>query len=95
MTVGHIQVWHGTADRTSGDLKNQILVMKNGRIKSKRASRSAKRIRSLRAGWTFKKGNLVLSRLKAMQLPPKRHQERRRDQSVVDRNADKYLKLTE
>lgn len=58
MTVGtRAQVWHGTADRTSGGLKKSDLVMKNGRIKSKRASRSAKKNQNLKnAGWTFKKG---------------------------------------
>ena len=59
MTVGtRAQVWHGTADRTSGGLKKSDLVMKNGRIKSKRASRSAKKNQNLKkAGWTFKKGD--------------------------------------
>ena len=58
MTVGtRAQVWNGTADRTSGGLKKSDLVMKNGRIKSKRASRSAKKNQNLKkAGWTFKKG---------------------------------------
>ena len=58
MSVGtRAQVWHGTADRTSGGLKKSDLVMKNGRIKSKRASRSAKKNQNLKkAGWTFKKG---------------------------------------
>ena len=58
MTVGtRAQVWHGTADRTSGGLKKADLVMKNGRIKSRRASRSAKKNQNLKkAGWTFKKG---------------------------------------
>ena len=38
-------------------LKKSDLVMKNGRIKSKRASRSAKKNQNLKkAGWTFKKG---------------------------------------
>mgnify|MGYP006081488017 CR=1 FL=1 len=58
MTVGtRAQVWHGTADRTSGGLTKTDLFMKNGRLRSKRASRSAKKNQNLkRAGWTFKKG---------------------------------------
>lgn len=58
MVVGtRAQVWHGTADRTSGGLKKSDLIMKNGRIKSKKASRSAKSNQNLKkAGWTFKKG---------------------------------------
>ena len=58
MTVGtRAQVWHGTADRTAGGLTKKDLFMKNGRIRSKRASRSAKNNKNLKkAGWTFKKG---------------------------------------
>jgi hypothetical protein len=58
MTVGtRAQVWHGTADRTSGGLTKTDLFMKNGRLRSKRASRSAKKNQNLKnAGWTFKKG---------------------------------------
>lgn len=65
MTVGtRAQVWHGTADRTSGGLKKSDLVMKNGRIKSKRASLSAKKNQNLKkAGWTFKKGEFGAVRI--------------------------------
>lgn len=65
MTVGtRAQVWHGTADRTSGGLKKADLVMKNGRIKSRRASRSAKKNQNLKkAGWTFKKGEFGAVRI--------------------------------
>jgi hypothetical protein len=58
MTVGtRAQVWHDTADKTSGGLTKSDLFMKNGRIKSKRASRSSKKNQNLKnAGWTFKKG---------------------------------------
>ena len=57
-TVGsRAQVWHGTAKKTSGGLTKQNLFKKNGRIRSKRASTSAKRNQNLKnAGWTFKKG---------------------------------------
>lgn len=51
------QVWHGTAEKTQGGLRKKDLVMKRGRIRSRKASRSAKRNGNLRkAGWTFKKG---------------------------------------
>ena len=65
MVVGtRAQVWHGTADRTSGGLKKSDLVMKNGRIKSKRASLSAKNNQNLKkAGWTFKKGEFGAVRI--------------------------------
>ena len=65
MVVGtRAQVWHGTADRTSGGLKKSDLVMKNGRIKSKKASRSAKNNQNLKkAGWTFKKGEFGAVRI--------------------------------
>jgi hypothetical protein len=65
MVVGtRAQVWHGTADRTSGGLKKSDLVMKNGRIKSKRASRSAKNNQNLKkSGWTFKKGEFGAVRI--------------------------------
>ena len=65
MVVGtRAQVWHGTADRTSGGLRKSDLVMKNGRIKSKKASRSAKSNQNLKkAGWTFKKGEFGAVRI--------------------------------
>ena len=51
------QVWHGTAEKTSGGLTKKDLVMKKGRIRSRRASQSAKRNNNLKkAGWTFEKG---------------------------------------
>jgi hypothetical protein len=58
MVVGsRAQVWHETADKTSGGLTRDDLMMKDGRIKSKRASRSAKKNKNLvKAGWTTKKG---------------------------------------
>ena len=58
MVVGsRAQVFHGNADKTSGGLTKSDLMMKDGRIKSRRASRSAKKNRNLvKAGWTTKKG---------------------------------------
>ena len=57
-TVGsRAQVWNGNAMKTSGGLTKKDLFKKKGRIRSRRASRSAKRNQNLKnAGWTFKKG---------------------------------------
>ena len=58
------QVWNGTADKTSGGLYKKDLVKKNGRLRSKKASRSAKRTNNLKeAGWTHKKGEFGAIRI--------------------------------
>ena len=64
-TVGtRAQVWHGTAKKTSGGLTKKDLMMKNGRIKSRRASQKAKRNNNLKkAGWTFKRGSFGAVRI--------------------------------
>ena len=58
LTVGtRAQVWHGTAKKTSGGLTKGDLIMKKGRIRSRRASQKAKKNNNLKkAGWTTKKG---------------------------------------
>ena len=59
MTVGsRAQVWHGTADRTSGGLtKKDLFKGKDGRIKSRRASALAKKNKTLeKAGYRTEKG---------------------------------------
>ena len=52
------QVWNGNADKTSGGLHiGDLFRDKNGRIRSKAASRSAKKNNTLkRLGYTTKKG---------------------------------------
>ena len=51
------EVWHGNARKTKGGLTKKDLFMKKGRIKSKRASKRAKRSNQLKkSGWTYKKG---------------------------------------
>jgi len=51
------QVMHGTAKRTSGGLTKDDLMMKNGRIVSRKASNAAKKSKNLtKAGYTAKKG---------------------------------------
>ena len=56
-TGSRAEVWHGNAKKTRGGLTRKDLFMKNGRIKSKRASKRAKRSNQLKkSGWTYKKG---------------------------------------
>ena len=51
------QVMHGTAHKTSGGLTKDDLMMKNGRIVSKKASKAALKSKNLeKAGYTAKKG---------------------------------------
>ena len=53
------QVWNKTAKQTSGGLtRTELFQDKYGNIKSRRASKKAKRNQNLKkAGWTFKKGS--------------------------------------
>ena len=53
------QVWNRTAKQTSGGLtRSQLFQDKYGNIKSRRASKKAKKNKNLKkAGWTFKKGS--------------------------------------
>lgn len=51
MIGSRAQVWHGNADKTSGGLKKKDLMMKDGRIISKAASKAAKK--SLKKNPTF------------------------------------------
>jgi hypothetical protein len=64
-TVGsRAQVWNGNAMKTSGGLMKKDLFKKKGRIRSKRASKSAKKNQNLKnAGWTFKKGEFGAVRI--------------------------------
>ena len=56
-TGSRAEVWHGNAKKTRGGLTKRDLFKKKGRIKSKRASKKAKKNRNLKkAGWTAKKG---------------------------------------
>ena len=51
------KVMNGSADQTAGGLKKKDLFRKNGRIKSKRASRASKKNNNLvKAGWVTEKG---------------------------------------
>jgi hypothetical protein len=64
-TVGtRAQVWHGTAKKTSGGLTKSNLIMKKGRIRSRKASQKAKKNNNLKkAGWTTKKGEFGAVRI--------------------------------
>ena len=89
MTVGtRAQVWHGTADRTAGGLTKKDLFMKNGRIRSKRASRSAKNNKNLKkAGWTFKKGEFGAVRVDGKEGEGKKRTARRSAKRSARRSA--------
>ena len=94
MTVGtRAQVWHGTADRTPGGLKKSDLFMKNGRIKSRRASRSAKTNKNLKkAGWTFKKGEFGAVRVDGKDGEGKKRTARRSAKRSAKRSARRSAK---
>ena len=89
MTVGtRAQVWHGTADRTAGVLTKKDLFMNNGRIRSKRASRSAKNNKNLKkAGWTFKKGEFGAVRVDGKEGEGKKRTARRSAKRSARRSA--------
>ena len=64
-TVGsRAQVMHGTAKKTSGGLtKSQLKYNKQGKIVSKKASKSAKKSNNLvKAGWVTQKGVFGVTR---------------------------------
>ena len=94
MTVGtRAQVWHGTADRTAGGLTKKDLFMKNGRIRSKRASRSAKNNKNLKkAGWTFKKGEFGAVRVDGKEGEGKKRTARRSAKRSAKRSARRSAK---
>ena len=94
MTVGtRAQVWHGTADRTAGGLTKKDLFMKNGRIRSKRASRSAKNNKNLKkAGWTFKKGEFGAVRVDEKEGEGKKRTARRSAKRSAKRSARRSAK---
>ncbi len=59
LTIGsRAQVMHGTAKKTSGGLdKSQLKYNKQGKIVSKKASKSAQKSNNLvKAGWVTQKG---------------------------------------
>lgn len=75
MVVGSkAQVFHGTADRTSGGLKkNDLFKDKNGNIKSKKASKAAKKNQNLKkAGWTYQKGKFGAVRIEDAKITKKK-----------------------
>ena len=73
LTVGsRAQVWNGNAKKTSGGLTKKDLFKKKGRIRSRRASKKAKRNQNLKkAGWTFKKGEFGAIRIEDKQTAKK------------------------
>ena len=74
MVVGtRAQVWHGTADRTSGGLRKKDLFKSDaGNLRSKKASRSAKKNKNLeKAGWTAVKGKFGAVRVEDVNIKKK------------------------
>ena len=74
MVVGtRAQVWHGTADRTSGGLRKKDLFKSDGGTRrSKKASRSAKKNKNLeKAGWTAVKGKFGAVRVEDVNIKKK------------------------
>ena len=70
MTKGsRAQVWRGTVDETTGGLKREDLFQdKYGRIRSKKASKAAKKNNNLKkAGWTYEKGKFGSVRIEDVQ----------------------------
>ena len=59
------QVWNKTAKQTSGGLtRSELFQDKYGNLKSRKASKKAKKNRNLKkAGWTFKKGSFGAVRI--------------------------------
>ena len=68
------QVWNKTAKQTSGGLtRSELFQDKYGNIKSRRASKKAKRNQNLKkAGWTFKKGSFGAVRVEEKKKGKKR-----------------------
>ena len=73
LTIGsRAQVWNGNAKKTRGGLTKKDLFKKKGRIRSRRASKKAKRNQNLKkAGWTFKKGKFGAIRIEDKQTAKK------------------------
>ena len=73
MTTGsRRQVWNGTVDKTTGGLTKKDLIMVNGRLRSKKARRSAKKNNNLRkAGWGAKKGEFGAVRIEDLNVKKK------------------------
>lgn len=75
MVVGSkAQVFHGNAERTSGGLKkNDLFQDKNGNIKSKKASKAAKKNQNLKkAGWTYQKGKFGAVKIEDVNMSKKK-----------------------
>ena len=73
------QVWNRTAKQTSGGLtRSELFQDKYGNIKSRRASKKAKKNKNLKkAGWTFKKGSFGAVRVEEKKKGKKRIKFRR------------------
>ena len=77
LTGSRAQVWHGTAYKTSGDLKKSDLMMKRGRILSKKKSQLAKTQKHLK-GFLQPKGSGKFGSYKKKRHTKKRTQRKRK-----------------
>ena len=77
------QVWNGTAKQTQGGLKRKDLFKdKYGNLKSRKASKKAKRSKNLkRAGYTAVKGKFGAVRMSGKKLSVKRSKKKRSKKS--------------
>ena len=73
------QVWNRTAKQTSGGLtRSELFQDKYGNIKSRRASKKAKKNKNLKkAGWTFKKGSFGAVRVEEKKKGKKKTKRRK------------------
>ena len=74
------QVWNRTAKQTSGGLERSDLFQdKYGNLKSRKASKKAKKNSNLKkAGWTFKKGSFGAVRIEEKKKGKKRTKGKRK-----------------
>lgn len=92
MVVGSkAQVFHGTADRTSGGLKkNDLFKDKNGNIKSKKASKAAKKNQNLKkAGWTYQPGKFGAVKIEDLNMNKKKKSSGTKSKGKVPKKGSK------
>lgn len=83
------QVWNKTAMKTTGGLVRSDLFMKKGRIKSKKASKKAKRNNNLKnSGWTFKKGEFGAIKIEDKKAQKKEKKTKKKSKGLFGRIFD-------
>lgn len=86
------QVWNRTAKRTSGGLKREDLFQdKYGNIKSKRASKNAKRNKNLvKAGYTTQKGKFGAVKIEDLKKSKKSSKKKSSKKKPSKKRGSKY-----